>query len=133
VVHDALVLAGRADLIPEQCLDWEALLARCATSWSETWYGGTVSHGWSSTPTRDLSTRTLGVTPAEPGFARARIAPRLGLLEWASGALPTPGGLLSVDVRPGRIEVDSPLPFELDVEGREPTRHEAGQHVLKSG
>ena len=28
---------------------------------------------------------TLGVSPAEPGFTRARIAPRLGRLEWAKG------------------------------------------------
>ncbi|MCU0671047.1 MAG: family 78 glycoside hydrolase catalytic domain, partial [Myxococcota bacterium] len=78
VLHDALAEHGRADRIPAQCRRWAALLERCATSWSETWYGGTVSHGWGSTPTRDLVVRTLGITPAEPGFTRARIAPRLG-------------------------------------------------------
>ena len=101
VVHDALVAAGRADLIPAQCRDWAWALERSATSLTETWYGGTISHGWSSTPTRDLVQRVLGVTPAEPGFAVASIEPELGDLEWAAGAVPTPAGLLHVEVRDG--------------------------------
>lgn len=132
VVHDALAMAGRADLIAEQCLDWQALLDRCPTSFSETWFGGTTCHGWSSTPVRDLLVYTLGITPAEPGYARARIAPRLGVLGWARGAVPTPHGLLSVDARPGRIEVDSPLPFDLDVENEKPLRLAAGRHVVEA-
>src|SRR5205085_1538514 len=52
VVHDALAAAGRADLIAAQCRDWAWALERCPTSLTETWYGGTVSHGWSATPTR---------------------------------------------------------------------------------
>lgn len=125
VVHDALVAAGRADLIPSQCLDWTTALERCDTSLTETWYGGTVSHGWSATPTRDLVQRTLGVTPAEPGFAVASVAPALGSLEWAEGAVPTPAGLLRIRVEPDRLVVDSPVPF-LHA-GR---RHEPGHHDL---
>jgi len=127
VVHDALAEAGRAERIANACRDWEALLARCETSWSETWFGGTVSHGWSSTPTRDLLVRTLGVAPAEPGFGRARVAPRLGDLAWARGAVPTPEGLLHVEVRDGRVQVESPLPFELDLGDGTPTQHGPGR------
>jgi hypothetical protein len=125
VVHDALVAAGRADLIPAQCRDWAWALERCPTSLTETWYGGTVSHGWSATPTRDLVQRVLGVEPAEPGFAVARVEPTLGDLEWAEGAVPTPAGLLHVSVRPDGLVIDSPLPFEHG--GR---RYEAGRHEL---
>lgn len=132
VVHDALAAADREDRIVEQCRRWEALLARCPTSWSETWYGGTVSHGWGATPTRDLVVRTLGVTPAEPGFARARVAPRLGPLAWARGAAPTPHGLLRVAVDGERIEVESPVPFSLDCDGRCEERP-AGRHVRARG
>ncbi len=128
VLHDALAEAGREELIPVQCRRWEALLARCKTSWSETWYGGTVSHGWGSTPTRDLVVRTLGVTPAEPGFVRARVAPRLGPLAWARGAVPTPRGLLRVAASADRIEVESPIPFDLDADGRTASLP-AGRHV----
>ena len=117
VVHDAVCAAGREDLIASLCLDWTALLERCETSLSETWYGGTTCHGWSATPTRDLSTRTLGVTPAEPGFGVARVAPRLGPLAWARGAVPTPAGLLRVDVTRERVEIESPVPVVLDLGG----------------
>jgi hypothetical protein len=129
VVHDALAAAGREDLIPSLCREWQELLARSETSWSETWYGGTISHGWCSTPTRDLMTRTLGVTPAEPGFVRARVAPRLGPLAWARGAVPTPRGLLRVDVSAERVEIESPVPFELDL-GTARSEHPAGRHTV---
>ncbi len=129
VVHDALAEAGRADAIAAQCRRWETLLARCATSWSETWYGGTVSHGWGSTPTRDLLVRTLGVTPAEPGFTRARIAPRLGPLAWARGAVPTPFGLLRAAVDSESVEIESPVAFDLDCDGRVAS-HAAGRHRI---
>jgi alpha-L-rhamnosidase len=128
VVHDALAAAGRADLVAEACLDWTVALERCPTSWTETWYGGTVSHGWSSTPTRDLVQRVLGVTPATPGFGVAAVEPALGpSLTWARGAVPTPAGLLRIDVQDGgaRIEVDSPIPFV-----HHGARHEAGVHRL---
>jgi hypothetical protein len=126
VVHDALAAAGRADLIPAQCRDWAWALERCPTSLTETWYGGTVSHGWSSTPTRDLVQRVLGVEPAEPGFGVARVEPTLGDLEWAEGDVPTPAGFLHVSARPDGLVVDSPLPF---VHGGR--RYEAGHHELR--
>lgn len=114
VVHDALAVAGRADLIAGACLDWTALMSRCDSSWSETWYGGTISHGWSSTPTRDLMTRVLGVEPAEPGFAAARIDPALGDLTWVRGRIPCPAGMIEVDVTEDSLTIDSPIPFVHD-------------------
>ena len=132
VVHDVVALAGRAGLIADLCRDWQPLLARSATTFSETWFGGSHCHGWSSTPTRDLITYTLGVTPAEPGFAVARIAPRLGGLAWARGSVPTPHGLLRVDARRDAVTIDSPVPVELALgdEGK-PRRLDAGRHVLE--
>jgi hypothetical protein len=124
VVHDAIAAAGRADLIPQQLLDWDRwAMKRCSTSWTECWAGGTVSHGWSSTPTRDLIQRVLGITPAEPGFAVASIEPELGPLQWARGAAPSPAGLISVDVSGDAITVESPIPFV-----HAGTRYEPGTH-----
>jgi hypothetical protein len=126
VVHDALAAAGRADMIPQQLLDWDRwAMKRCSTSWTECWAGGTVSHGWSSTPTRDLVQRVLGITPAEPGFAVASIEPELGPLTWARGAAPSPAGLISVDVRTDVITVESPVPFVCG--GR---RYDRGSHTI---
>jgi hypothetical protein len=127
VVHDALAEAGRADLIPQQLLDWDRwAMKRCSTSWTECWAGGTVSHGWSSTPTRDLVQRVLGIAPAEPGFAVASIAPELGYLKWARGSVPTPAGPISVDVRGDAITVESPVPFTCCG-----GRYEAGRHMIE--
>ncbi|MEX0875643.1 MAG: alpha-L-rhamnosidase [Actinomycetota bacterium] len=127
VVHDALAAAGRSDLVAGQCLDWTIALERCDTSWTETWYGGTISHGWSSTPTRDLMVRVLGVEPAEPGFEVASIDPALGDLEWAKGAVPSTAGLIRVDVRRDGVDVDSPVPFV-----HRSRRYEAGSQKLES-
>lgn len=111
VVHDGLARAGRADLVADQCRDWKVFLDRGETSWPEDWNGGTHCHGWSSTPTRDLIVHTVGITPAEPGYAAVRVAPALGDLEWARATVPTPHGPVTVDARAdGTVEVDSPVP-----------------------
>jgi alpha-L-rhamnosidase len=55
-----------------------------------------LCHGWASGPTAWLSQHVLGVTPLEPGFARARVAPELGDLNWAEGSYPTPRGPIQV-------------------------------------
>ncbi len=130
VVHDALASAGRAEQIVSQCRDWAELLERGETTWPELWKGGTHCHGWGSTPTRDLIVYTLGIQPAEPGFAVATIAPRLGDLAWAQGAAPTPHGLIRVRAEQTRIEIDSPVPVDLDLTGRPVERLESGHHVV---
>jgi hypothetical protein len=71
--------------------------------------------------------RVLGVEPAEPGFEVASIDPALGDLEWARGAVPSPAGLIRVDVRRDGVDVDSPVPFVH--RGR---RYEAGPQKLES-
>jgi len=111
VVHDGLARAGRADLVADRCRDWSHFLDRGETTWPEDWNGGTRCHGWSATPTRDLIVHTLGIAPAEPGYASVRVAPALGDLEWARAVVPTPHGPITVEAHAdGRVEVDSPVP-----------------------
>ena len=111
VVHDGLARAGRADLVADQCRDWKLFLDRGESSWPEDWNGGTHCHGWSSSPTRDLIVHTLGITPAEPGYAAVRVAPALGDLDWARATVPTPHGPVTVEARAdGTVVVDSPVP-----------------------
>lgn len=133
VVHDAVASAGRCEAIPALCRDWQEFLDRGETSWPELWEGGTHCHGWGSTPTRDLVMYTLGIQPAEPGFAVARVAPRLGDLDWAGGAAPTPHGLIRIRADRTRVEIESPVPVELDLPGLEPRRLAAGRHVESIG
>ncbi|GAA1025475.1 alpha-L-rhamnosidase-related protein [Amycolatopsis albidoflavus] len=115
VVHDAVALLGGADHIAALCRDWSELAGD--GTWREVWSGGSYCHGWSSTPSRDLPLYVLGVSPAEPGFARARIAPRPGALARVAGAVPTPHGLVEVRLDRSELAVSSPVPFTVELDG----------------
>ena len=115
VVHEAMVAAGRADLVVESCRLWQVFVDAGETTWPECWVGGTRCHGWSSTPTSDLVRHVVGVTPAEPGYAVVRVAPALGDLAWARATVPTPHGWVTVEAHAdGRVLIDSPVPVVRD-------------------
>ena len=76
---------------------------------------------------------TLGVTPAEPGYTIARVAPRLGGLQWTKGKVPTPHGLIAVHATGERATVDSPLPVILGLGGQPTQTLPAGHHEVKAG
>jgi len=98
----------------------------------ECWGWGTHVHGWSCTPARDLMFYTLGVTPAEPGYATARVAPRLGHLAWARGTVPTPHGLITVEATTDKVTIESPMPVVVDLAGQSPRTLTAGRHELSA-
>ena len=100
-LHRALALAGRyGDLLANIRRRWGAMLAAGATTIWEVWHPYVSRcHGWSTTPTYDLSTEILGVSAAEPGFERVRIAPQTVDLDWARGAYPTVHGDIRVEWR----------------------------------
>lgn len=129
VVHDALVAVGEGHRLAGLLRDWKWLIDRCDTSFSETWYGGTRCHGWSSTPTRDMIQRIAGVIPAVPGFDVVLVQPHLGDLDWARASVPSPHGSIDIDVRADEVRVVSPVPVVARVWGRE-ERLSAGSHVL---
>ncbi len=52
-------------------------------------------HGGGGGVAFTLSTRLLGVTPVTEGFKRFRFCPQIGNLEHASGAIPSPAGLIA--------------------------------------
>ena len=111
---------------------WGEMLAGGATSWWEgfdlswdktnshvhlqaddgTGYFVSLCHGWSAGPTNLLTERVLGIRSTGAGFKTCVIAPELGDLQWVSGAVPTPNGLLKVRAeRTGpdlRVTVDIP-------------------------
>jgi alpha-L-rhamnosidase len=130
VVHDAVALAGKADRLPVLYRAWSQFLTDGYDTIGEDWRHGTHVHGWSCTPTKDMVFYTLGVTPAEPGYSVARVAPRLGNLVWAEGKVPTPHGLISVRATTKEITIDSPVPLVVDLEGQAPRRLPAGQHEV---
>jgi alpha-L-rhamnosidase len=111
IIHDALGVAGMANEIADALLDWSPWVEAGETTWPETWHGGTHCHGWSATPTSDLITMVAGVTPAEPGFARAHINPQLGHLDWLAARVPVGDGWLHVHATHDTVTVDSPVPW----------------------
>ena len=100
ILHDAVVRAGRRDLIPELCLKWWPQIERGNTTFEEYWSGpiGEASrcHAWSAIPTYNLTTHVLGVRPTEPGYHKAEIRPRFGSLKNLSGRVPTPHGIIDI-------------------------------------
>lgn len=130
VVHDAVAAAGLADRLPDLYRRWSQFLKDGYDTIGECWGWGTHVHGWSCTPTKDMVFYTLGVTPAEPGYTVARIAPRLGRLAWAEGKVPTPHGLIHVRAEPGKVAVDSPVPVIVDLPRQAPQHLPAGKHTV---
>ncbi|MBQ6576678.1 MAG: alpha-L-rhamnosidase, partial [Bacteroidales bacterium] len=64
-------------------------------------YRHSYCHGWASGPTSWLSQHVLGVKAVEPGYAKVKIEPHLGDLEWAEGTVPTPYGVIKVSHKKG--------------------------------
>lgn len=128
VVHDAVAMAGMAGRLPQLHKRWLQFLTDGYDTIGECWGWGTHVHGWSCAPTRDLIFYVLGITPAEPGYTTACIAPRLGPLAWAKGSVPTPHGLIRVEVDGQHVRVYSPVPVILDLQGWPERRLPAGRH-----
>ena len=119
VVHDAVAAAGRADLLPGLLRRWSVFLHDGYDTFGECWGWGTPVHAWSATPTKDLVWYVLGVTPAEPGYTSVQVAPRPGNLRQLTGSVPTPHGLVRVDVdtTARTVTVDSPVPVRFQSPG----------------
>ncbi|MBI1278219.1 MAG: Bacterial alpha-L-rhamnosidase [Anaerolineaceae bacterium] len=132
VVHDAVAQAGLADSLPDLYLRWEQFLEGGYDTIGECWGWGTHVHGWSCTPTRDMIFYTLGIMPAEAGYSKVRIEPRLGRLTWAKGTVPSPHGLISVDVTADTLTFDSPVPAVVSFAGRLSKEYPAGQHTISA-
>lgn len=109
-LHEALFQHGRRDLIlaslrrwPDDCGNgtfqefWEAPPGRTSRC-----------HGWSASPTFDLTSYLLGVRPLTPGFGRATVDPFLGPMRQMAGRIPTPHGWLSVAIDGTDMQLEVP-------------------------
>ncbi|MEM8765343.1 MAG: alpha-L-rhamnosidase [Bacteroidota bacterium] len=75
-------------------------------------YRHSLCHGWASGPTSWLSQHVLGIIIMDAG-KKAKVAPNLGDLEWATGSFPTKYGLLKVSHTKNadgtvKTEIDAP-------------------------
>ena len=97
-LHRGLIQAGRADLLLANLRErWGAMIQAGSTTLWEIWSPlASQCHAWSTTPTFDLSTYVLGITPLTDGFVKALIAPQLLDLTWVQGRFPTPQGAIEL-------------------------------------
>jgi hypothetical protein len=93
-VYAALARHGRlADALRLMRERYGPMLARGATTlWESFEPTASLCHGFSATPTYQLSRQVLGVAPGAPGFAEIELSPELADLEHAEGVVPTPRG-----------------------------------------
>lgn len=110
----ALSIAGLYDRTLALWKPWKDQIGMHLTAWVEDPVTQRSDcHGWGALPLYEYTAETLGVQPAEPGFARIRIAPRPSGLTWASGTVATPKGTVDVswrlsEERVFRLSVRSP-------------------------
>lgn len=71
-------------------------------------YFVSLAHGWSSGPTAWLSENVLGITPSSPGYDTVDIHPNLLGLNFARGSVPTPHGIVSINIDRQGITLDLP-------------------------
>lgn len=93
----ALLRCGRYDDMPKFLGPWhESVSYGLSTFVEENSYWRSLCHAWSAHPVLEFQQRILGVTPAEPGFARIAVEPHLCGLEHAAGSICTPHGMIEV-------------------------------------
>ncbi len=98
----ALEKAERYEYAPRLFDGWKTMLDNHCTTWCEgPRYPRSECHAWSSAPMYEFSALLLGVYPIENGYSRVRIKPLTSMFDCnkASGTVPTPMGLISVEWR----------------------------------
>lgn len=116
-LHEAFFRHDRRDLILASLLRWRIIPGN--GTFQEFWDAepgrSSRCHGWSASPTFDLTTYVLGVRPTAPGFGTMTIDPYLGSLRRASGRVPTPHGWVTATIDGDTADVDIPAAIDATV------------------
>jgi len=114
----ALARSGRYDDMPSHLGPWhESVGYGLSTFVEENSYWRSLCHAWSAHPVLEFQQRILGVTPAEPGFARINLTPHRCGLTHAKGSVCTPRGLVEVAwrVEGGKFTLEAAVPADTPV------------------
>ena len=68
-------------------------------------YGKSLCHAWGASPVYLLGKYYLGVRPTKPGYKEFEIHPSLGDLDWMQGDVPTPHGMIHVEMDRRHVKV----------------------------
>ena len=117
---EALFIAGRdreaiAFMTARGERSWLGMIEQGSTMTLEAWNMEAKpnldwNHAWGTPPLNIIARFVLGVKPLEPGFARIEVRPQTGNLKYVKGTVPTVKGPVTVEVRGGKVSVDSPVP-----------------------
>lgn len=120
---EALYAGGRDDaalalMTASSDRSWLGMMAQGATVAFEAWNMNDKpnldwNHAWGTPPLNIISRYVLGVTPLEPGFAKALIRPRPGGLARVKGTVPTVRGGIEVEIDGGTLRVNTPVPARI--------------------
>ena len=96
---------------------------------------GDYSHGWIASPTYQMSSKILGITPASPGFDTINIRPTLCGLTFARGAVPSRHGLIGVDWtrQPDQLSIKLDIPPGTHANISLPTGQASNPQLLLEG
>jgi hypothetical protein len=130
VVHDAIARSGRANLLPRLMRRWLRFLSDGYDTFGECWDWGTPAHGWSSTPTFALVTHVLGVAPRGFGHDGYVVAPVQTEVQRMSADVPTPAGLLHVEIDGSELRLECPVPVEVSTWAGDHIDLPVGRHVV---
>ncbi len=119
-VYAALAKAGHVDRMLAMMRNryGPMLDAGAVTLWESFAPTASLCHGFSASPTYQLITHVLGISPALPGFARLQFAPDLGGLKRAEGRIATVAGPVTVTLAAhgDAIDAEIDLPAGLDAD-----------------
>ncbi len=119
---ETLCLMGYHDEVLREMRDyWGGMLREGATSFWEKYvpseqgtqhlamygrpYGKSLCHAWGASPIYLLGKYYLGVKPTKPGYQEFEVRPALGDLEWMEGDVPTPNGMIHVEMNRHQVRV----------------------------
>ena len=119
---EALCIDGLHTQVLQEMRDyWGGMLREGATSFWEKYvptetgtqhlamygrpYGKSLCHAWGASPVYLLGKYYLGVKPTKPGYEEYEVRPALGDLEWIKGDVPTPHGMIHVEMDRKQIKI----------------------------
>jgi hypothetical protein len=137
-VYEGIIKAGGfAWAVRDMRANYGPMLESGATTlWESFTPNASLCHGFSATPTFQMSRHCLGVSPLAPGYEVFAIAPEVGGLSWARGTVETLSGPIRVEwsVGRGRMELLLVHPDGLRMEIPERTdRRLVSKEVSASG
>ena len=119
---EALCIDGLQTQVLQEMRDyWGGMLREGATSFWEKYnpeengtqhlamygrpYGKSLCHAWGASPVYLIGKYYLGVKPTKPGYEEYEVRPALGDLEWMKGDVPTPHGMIHVEMDRRQIKI----------------------------